>query len=345
MKTPRFARALMATFGLITKHFSTNTIHHPPPPPPQKNQYDDEAVVFVGNLIACWGHEITDDLRHFWFYFDEKYANLKNLKFVFSSGLTRRIMPPSDNFFTLLETIGIPKNKLHFIKTPTIFSKVFVPDECFFSDFYAKKRFYTKEYLNLLNRLPQLPAPKNLNVEKVYFSRLAFQIKKDCNEKDIENCFKEQGFTIIYPEQLNFLDELAILQHCKIFAATEGSIAHNLIFCQNGITTIICRKITGYFAEHQMLINQLKNANVTYIDVGFSPFLYRKNDWYSGPYFLYKTKELRRFFYLPPQKIFPFWKFFKYFMFYIDHKYFIWTHPIRRKLKIGTHLRQLLKTH
>lgn len=264
---------------------------------------------------------------------------------MFSSGLTRRIMPPSDNFFTLLETIGIPKNKLHFIKTPTIFSKVFVPDECFFSDFYAKKRFYTKEYLNLLNRLPQLPAPKNLNVEKVYFSRLAFQIKKDCNEKDIENCFKEQGFTIIYPKQLNFLDELAILQHCKIFAATEGSIAHNLIFCQNGITTIICRKITGYFAEHQMLINQLKNANVTYIDVGFSPFLYRKNDWYSGPYFLYKTKELRRFFYLPPQKIFPFWKFFKYFMFYIDHKYFIWTHPIRRKLKIGTHLRQLLKTH
>ncbi len=201
---------------------------------------------------------------------------------------------------------------------------------------------YTIEYLNLLNQLPQLPAPKNLNIEKVYFSRVAFQLRKDCNEQDVENCFKKQGFTIIYPEKLDFLTALAILQNCKVFAATDGSIAHNLIFCKNKITAIICRKSRN-FTGYQITINNLKEANVFYIDTAFSPFADWNKGWVGGPFFLYETKYLRRYFGLPPKKIFPFWKFFKYCLFFVDSQFFVWSHPLRAKLQIGTRLRKLFK--
>ena len=62
-------------------------------------------------------------------------------------------------------------------------------------------KHYTKEYLNLLNHLPNLKPPKNLNIEKVYFSRTKFLNPtkyfgfRDYNEIEVENIFKNQGLT------------------------------------------------------------------------------------------------------------------------------------------------------
>ena len=126
----------------------------------------------------------------------------------------------------MLEQIGFKKENFHLITQPTRFAKVYVPDNCF------QNLRYTQEYLDFFNRLPTLPTPKNLNVEQVYFSRTALSTRKDFNGKVIENLFKNQGFTIIYPEKNTFLENLAILQNCKVFAATEGSISHNVLFCR-----------------------------------------------------------------------------------------------------------------
>lgn len=309
-------------------------------PPPQIN----EAVVFIDTFGACWGHCITDHLRRLWFYFSKEHAALKNLKFIFIDSQWPRSVLTLDNFWAMLQTLGIAREKFHLLCKPTRFACVFVPDPCFFYDVHLNHLYYTKEFLDFFNKLPQLKPPPNLNIEKIYLSRTAFKNRRDCNEKDVENCFKNQGFTIIYPEKLDFLTELSILQNCKVFATTDGSIAHNFLFCQPKTTSIICRK-TRHATEYQMAIHSFKNANVFYIDVGFSPFLYArhgKDDWWGGPFFLYETKYLRRFFNLPLKKTFPFLKFFKYFLFFIDTKFLVWTHHLRGKLKIGTKIRQLL---
>ena len=277
-----------------------------------------------------------------WFYFSEKYAALKNLKLVCAFAFYSPLTPPSANFWELVQQIGIPKEKFYIIDKPTRFARVYVPDNCFFADANLKYLYYTKEFLNLIKKLPNIPAPKHLNVEKIYFSRIAFHSIKDFNEKDIENCFKKQGFTIIYPEKNTFLENLAILQNCKVFAATDGSIAHNLLFCKNNTTAIICRK-ARLFTKHQITINYLINANVVYIDISFSTFLYNKGDYLSGPFFLYETNYLRNYFGLPSKFFFPFWKFFQYFIFYIINKFLRWTHPIRGKLKIRTRFKHLFK--
>ncbi len=113
-----------------TRLFWRRTIAPPYPPPPQT--YTDETVVYVGSFIACWGHEITDNLRRFWFYFDKNFSNLKNLKFVFISAFWIRHSLPSDNFWALLKNLGIPIAQCHIVEQPTRFARVFVPDDCFF---------------------------------------------------------------------------------------------------------------------------------------------------------------------------------------------------------------------
>lgn len=300
-------------------------------------------MVCLGAFTVCWGHEITDHLRGLWFYFDKRFAHLKKLKIAFVLSFWTAQTPPSQNFWQLLESLGIPREKFLLIDKPTRFARVFVPDACF--GMVDKKYCYTQEFVNLINRLPNLQPPENVNIEKVYFSRLAFQSPKDFNEIELENLFYNQGFSIIYPEQLDFLSQLAILQNCTIFAATDGSIAHNSLFLKPGTRTIICRK-TRHFTAHQIIINHLKNLDVTYIDAAFSPFAKWRKVWEAGPFFLYETKALRRFFGLPP-KHFPFLKFLKYFCVnlpaFLNNELLVWTHPIRGKLKLGTHLRHFLK--
>lgn len=285
-------------------------------------------------------------MRGLWFYFDERFAHLKKLKIAFALSFWTANTPPSENFWLLLESLGIPCEQFLLIDKPTRFARVFVPDASFGAvDKKHKTHRYTQEFVNLINRLAPLPPPSNLNIEKVYFSRMAFQSPKDFNEIAVENMFKNQGFTIIYPEKLNFLKALAILQNCTVFAATDGSIAHNSLFLKPGTRTIICRK-SRHFTEHQIIINHLKKLDVTYIDAAFSPLADWRAVWAAGPFFLYETKALCRFFGLQP-KPFPFLKFLNYLRLnlpaFLNNEWLVWTHPIRAKLKIGTRLRHFLK--
>ena len=315
-------------------------------PPPEKLKFIDEEVVFVGSFYSAWGHAFTDHLKHFWFYFNEHYSHLKHLQFIYV--VIDVLAKPYPHFFEMLKMMGIPIEQMQEITSPCQFKRVYVPDECFFCDMHLNHaRRYTPEYLQMAARLPTMPAPKNC--QKVYFSRTKFVLWKDFNEMTLENYFKKQGFTIIHPEKLHFQEELAILQHCQIFAATDGSIAHNLFFCQNVQTALIlrkCRQITS----HQITINSLKpDANIVYIDASFSPFANRSREWHNGPFFMYESNFLRAYFNEAP-KMFPFWQFLKflkwiyraYFSFsYYDHRFLGFTHSFRAKLKIGTKVKQI----
>ena len=80
--------------------------------------------------------------------------------------------------------------------------------------------------------------------------------------------------------------------NCKYFAATEGSISHNVIFCQPNTEAIILLK-AKYRNGYQPSMNEAANINATYIDVHHTPN-YRE-PWH-GPFFMCLTPELKRFF-------------------------------------------------
>lgn len=316
-------------------------------PPPSKENMIHEDVVFVGSFNACWGHEITDHLKHFWFYFNEHYQHLKHLKLIYTLIFDKK---PTHNFFELLEYLGIHQKQLQCIEKPTQFKTIYVPDECFFYDLNLKCRRYTKEYIEILNKLPTF---ENQNTpKKIYFSRTQTNCWKDYNELELENFFKNQGFSIFYPEKLNFKEELTLLQNAEVFAATEGSIAHNVVFCKNLKNALILRKC-AHFTQYQLTLNSLlpNQTNIVYINCGYSPFADRAPEWWIGPFFMYESNYLRRYFHLKP-KFFPLFKFlklhwkllkempFKKRLSFLDHTFLGWSHPFRAQLKIGTRIKQ-----
>ncbi len=333
--------------------------------PPKPDIFCDETVIFIGAFVPVWGHEITDNLKHLWFYFDKKFSHLKNHKFAYVDFIDGK--KSSQNFWELLKTLELPLSQFLCVEKPTQFAKVLVPDECFLCDLNIPacpslandnmdvmkfQRRFTKEYLNVLNHFPIISSKKN--IQKVYFSRAAFYSQKDFNEKEIEIFFKNQGFNIIYPEKNTFLENLAILQNCEIFASTDGSIAHNALFCKKAKQIIILRKCR-YFSTYQCAANIIAQQNnpqteIVYIDAAFSPLANISKSWWSGPFFLYVSNNLRHFFNLPP-KSFPILQFCKCLMmdwpkslpFYIDHKFLACTHPLRAKWQLGTKLRRFFK--
>lgn len=306
-----------------------------------------ESVVYVGEFLPTWGHLITDLLRHFWYLIAPDYAHLKTLRIAYTMHFEQDEIP--ENFYSLMQCLGVEKTQFLRINRITSFEKIYFPDGCYRVRNVLDYFIYTQEYVDLINHIAQF-GKKQEGFEKVYFSRTQiaqqtkFYHRRDVNEQAIEKVFKNQGFKIIYPENLSFLAQLNILQSCQTFAATDGSVMHNLLFCKTGVNAIVVRK-SRHFTLHQITINHLKNANVFYVDCGFSPFADQKAHWWAGPFFMYVSPNLRKMFCLSFQ-FFPIFSFlFSYCLAeflrnILDNRLLI---HIRKKLKIGQRLKKLFK--
>lgn len=153
----------------------------------------------------------------------------------------------------------------------------------------GSRRFYTKEYLVLINTIKSnelLNKTKTQIYEKVFFSYRKCSLKKSIGEYNLEKYFSKQGYKIIYPEKLDFLSQLSILKNCKYFASTIGSCSHNLVFIEKGTEVILIPR-ANYFTGYQIAINDIvKDDNkIYYIDSSLSIFANEEHLW-SGPFFI-----------------------------------------------------------
>ena len=130
----------------------------------------------------------------------------------------------------------------------------------------------------------------------MYFSRSAWKKgNPDFGEHLIEKAFYEKYHCeIIHPEQLSFVDMVKILQETRTLITTEGSVSHNSLFMQPGSELIIIRK-AGFVSYYQLMINQIKDLRVTYIDAHQTHYFYDKETPYYGPFFLYVNNSLAQF--------------------------------------------------
>lgn len=252
--------------------------------------FRDEDVVYVGMWNPAWGHCITDNIKHLWILLDEKYSFLHSLKWVY----TASDVVESPNFMEFLQRIGVPMGQLEKISSTTRFRTVYLPDDCFI--YTEEQRFYTPDYARLIDRLlSQVPDQISTahSPHKIYFSRtgIAQTWQRDTGEESIEKVFKKLGYSIFHPEQLSFVQQLQLLQHCDAFAATEGSVAHNALFLKEGASFICIRK-ANYCNGYQFPINQLKKLSVTLIDANAT--LSSVKPWW-GPFFLYNSRQLQKY--------------------------------------------------
>ena len=74
----------------------------------------------------------------------------------------------------------------------------------------------------------------------------------------MENVFRKKGFKVFSPEELTVKQQIALLMNCDEFASTEGSCAHNSIFCKPGTKVLILRKAD--YANSYQIMNPLEKV-------------------------------------------------------------------------------------
>lgn len=240
--------------------------------------------IYVGHLLNIWGHCITDNLKKLWFLRTDLCKSLLSDGYeIYCTIHNGTFLIP--NFCQLLEYLGLDASKFKIISEETPFEELFVPQNSL-SDNHQCYR----EYKELIDEIwSKIPVSSTSINRKVYFSRSRFGNRRDFGERYIENVFRGLGYSIIYPELLSLAEQLYILKNCESFAATEGSISHNVMFCKDGTECIILRK-TRSCNGYQYTANHLRDLNLVYVDVHLSIFNIFDNAF--GPFFLYVNQNV-----------------------------------------------------
>lgn len=193
------------------------------------------------------------------------------------------------NYLKLLELMGIKKDRLICVNQATKFKKVIVPEMAIYPGDY-----YTIEYKKMFDCVIEkcMNTVNKSGTEKVYCSRAMLQNnKKEVGEAKIEWIFRENGYAIKYMETLSLEEQIIMLNKASVIVMLNGSLAHNLLFLRKDATVVIINK-TYRFNLHQIMINQISNVNVVYVDAYVAPLpvLYGK-----GPFIIKKTGEFLEF--------------------------------------------------
>ncbi len=236
--------------------------------------------IYLGEWLGIWGHCITDNLKKLWFVTKlNQEGKLHDYKLCVAKPFKGSY---HDNFGQLLLKAGINIDDIEFIEESTLVENLTVPDDSIVVK--GNSRYYYTEYSSLVNEIRDRIPIVDESPEKIYFTRTGIKKKnRDFGEKQVEYAFRDMGYKIYSPELLSLDQQLVLLRNCKYFACTEGSIAHNVVFCSDNVNITIIRKVCGLIS-YQFTLMDIRNANATYIDSFLT--LYYVFAFWSGPFLL-----------------------------------------------------------
>ncbi|MCI8292460.1 MAG: glycosyltransferase family 61 protein [Hespellia sp.] len=246
----------------------------------------DEDILYIGYLRTHWGHFLADCTLRMWYLMEEDI----HCKVAYCGSLhEENILPESIKAF--FDILGIKREQLVDIRVPTRARRIFIPQISLDSSCH-----YTSKFKDMFRGMSKkVNADLFETNEKLYFTRTRLANEKEIGEELVEEIFRKNGYKIISPEYESLEKQIALMKSCKTFASMEGTVAHNIVFAEEGTKQIILRKHT-YMNLRQPYLNQCMGVNATYIDIGCRPFgKHFPRDFYGGIFWVRATKELRNY--------------------------------------------------
>lgn len=242
-------------------------------------------AIYLGHFLNIWGHCITDNLSRLWYLkTDEcKYLQKNGYKLVCTIYKSQFLLP---NFIELLDLCDIDAHQIQIINVDETFTELIIPDRAF-----DEKHLYHYLFTTIIDTIVSKIEYNDKLPKKLYFSRVKLHTKRDFGEQYVEDVFRKLGYEIVYPEKHSLIEQLSMLKSCDSFAATEGSVSHNIMFCRNGIESIVIRK-TVSLNGYQFSANAMRQCCCVYIDAHLSLFFVFRD---FGPFFIYVNDNLVRF--------------------------------------------------
>lgn len=289
-------------------------------------EYVDEDVIFIGHLMQCYGHVITDCLKHAWFVQSAAYEQYKDRRMVYIACPDKgvHVVPFQKEIFRLA---GVNLDDCSLILKPTRFRSVLVPD----ASFYDTRRhehptqscdaapFCTPEFMGTISHMisEALKLHKPGADKKIYFSRRQRHVRGNMTakaerdgERMISRYAEAAGFKSVLPQEHTVAEQIAMLQGCDTFLVTDGSAAHNALFLRDGAELVVLRKVPHENMYTTAIVAARKGISARIIDCHLS-LLYDRKVPTAGPFFVYVNKALSEYF-GAERPMFPFKSFRRY---------------------------------
>lgn len=192
-------------------------------------------VVFLGHFeVWHYGHWLIEGLARFWCLLDQDISNYhfpaSNTLYAKARYIKKRTMQAKMvHWKNGLKTFGIQPKQFIYYRKPVRIREILVP-EC---SMYSGYRI-TQEHIKVGNAVafhicngyrPQYDS------RPVYLSRskLSKGVRKTQGEMPIEDYCRQQGFRIVYPEHMSFLEQVKMVNENDAFVGFAGSAFHSLI--------------------------------------------------------------------------------------------------------------------
>lgn len=242
------------------------------------DEYIDKEVIYLGLQLGHFGHELLDGCSRLWFF--NKNIDIKDYCYISEIDV--------DDYYSIFRLLGINKINLIRVNKNIQFKKVIVPH---ISDNLVQ--FYSDEFKETFYKIGHSIKPSNK--KKIYLSRTQFSYKGSATigERNIENIFKNNDFTIVYPETEKLETVISLMKGAEVVAGVSGSNMHNIIFARDNITQYNLMRSTDVNTV-QILIDKMKNIKTYNIESFYEIIPLTRH--YSVPYFVYMTKYLELFF-------------------------------------------------
>lgn len=253
----------------------------------ETESYMDCDVVYFGMFFSHWGHFLVDLIGRLWYFAEHRGQKIK-LAYLGTED-------PRGNFLEFFSLLGIEKEDLLHITTPTRFRNVIVPE------FACKScEWYSDEYRSIFDSMiaaveEQGYVPAELPpLEKVYFTRLAFGKAKttEIGEDLLAKWLRANGFSLIAPEKLSVRDQIYVWNHAGHIACLDGSIPISVAFSHNPELTLTILHKTHLEHLNVELYLLMRPCNVTFLDAYWEPFQNYPKNIGAGPFVFHITQDI-----------------------------------------------------
>jgi len=177
--------------------------------------------------------------------------------FIFDGG--RIAISGFHNYFFRL--FDIPLDRLRFISDPVVLERVVVPQQLWVVNQFSYQRLRPL-YARVRDRHYQCA-----NFDRIFLSRTPQAFARFKNITEVEKLFATYGFEILYPEQIDIVQQLDAYANCQVMAGFSGSALHNCLFSKEGTLVIEIGDMRSSNAPlvMQSICNDLAQVTATYI--------------------------------------------------------------------------------
>lgn len=170
-----------------------------------------------------------------------------------------------DYYIFCLKQLGIDEKRIFITKNAIYAESILVPDLSYIPgvNLYPEYSMTFQQIVKTLYPDPIEGYPENIYLSRKHLARKQHNI--EIGEYLIEKIFEKNGFYIMYPEEISLSEQLAYYRSCKCLASSNGTIAHNILWCAYGTKQIIINRFEGY-NSHQLMINERLHTEIKNID-------------------------------------------------------------------------------